>query len=477
MNYLPMTITLAEPVRVTKTHAKKGQNMSSNYISGSVIRGAIISRYVKQLDDYKAELLKGGIKFLNAYPLIKKQRSLPFPLCYYAKKSDIRQGENKLDFRVGLGNAVEEGDIAVKSNDFVVYHQTNYKAGVSIREDLYLDIKEGENDNLFRYESIDKGQIFKSYIAYDDRTSKELLNKIERIKVLYLGGRRGTGFGKCEIEFGDVIATNPEQGEVVDANCIDLLAVSDAFLYDSNLQPLTGFGKINIEQLFGVSAADIYQNVATETQSSFNSKWMARTPFCEVIKAGSVIRIKSDANIDGAALCKRLENGIGARTSEGFGRFCVVNALQSTTFVKTAVDFCGQMNGVNLSTVANDEMIERITKQIQLSPYAEENLAGIKRAKELFGDKELNNSFLSDIRLKLMQALKADTRAEALAIVNKYFDHIQAKIKNSRNQKMFTSKGLPVKDVIVNFIKEGDDYTRQIGYLLEAFRLIMRGVK
>ena len=91
--YLTYDIRTLEEIKLAKTNVQKDAEESMEYIAGSAIRGAYIYKYIKEyaLDDinqgvHKDKLLKGKIKFLNAYPAVEGQRSIPFPKCYYAQK-------------------------------------------------------------------------------------------------------------------------------------------------------------------------------------------------------------------------------------------------------------------------------------------------------------------------------------------------------------------------------------------------------
>ena len=70
--------------------------------------------------------------------------------------------------------------------------------------------KKGEKNKLFRYESIKKDQIFSGIIkVVKDEYVQEVLNLFSN-EAVYIGGSKGSGYGRCIIENMKVLEGNPE---------------------------------------------------------------------------------------------------------------------------------------------------------------------------------------------------------------------------------------------------------------------------
>ncbi|MCP4646813.1 MAG: RAMP superfamily protein, partial [bacterium] len=101
MNGLSYTLRLIEPVLLNSLEGGDANSAKSlSYIPGSVIRGAVISAYLKSnhfadADDsqFRSLFLDGSTRYLHAFPDDEGYRTLPTPLSWKVRKDDADGSE------------------------------------------------------------------------------------------------------------------------------------------------------------------------------------------------------------------------------------------------------------------------------------------------------------------------------------------------------------------------------------------------
>ena len=94
MNCLTIHLYLQSPLLISQLGGgDPNSSVGFHYISGSTLRGAIISRYLAghRVDaadpDFQRLFLNGAVRFLNGYPLAANgKRTLPLPLSWQRQK-------------------------------------------------------------------------------------------------------------------------------------------------------------------------------------------------------------------------------------------------------------------------------------------------------------------------------------------------------------------------------------------------------
>lgn len=96
--YITYELENVEDLKLSQSINQIDNECSKDFIDGSSIRGAFISKYIKDKNisdincgEHREKLLKGGLKFLNAYPYKDFKRTIPFPQCYYADKDELKR--------------------------------------------------------------------------------------------------------------------------------------------------------------------------------------------------------------------------------------------------------------------------------------------------------------------------------------------------------------------------------------------------
>lgn len=337
--YITYDLKAMENLKLAKTNMQIDSQDSMNYISGSAMRGAFIYKYIRAYNlvdinegDHREKLLAGGIKFLNAYPKYNENRSRPLPKCYFAPKEKIKAIEDKLGISLGLDKSLPQGYEKIRLCEFVSVEENKYiNVKIEKTSNLHINKKE-EKNKLFRYEAIKNGQIFSGIIkAEKEEYVDEIVNLLEN-EVVYIGGSKGSGYGKCIIENIEVLDANPEEETFKiddDTGYIYIIALSDIIYRDE-----LGVYKTKIDERLLEEALDIDEvefidsSIETKNITNFNNKWNARTPNIVAIKAGSIFKYKINGDLDKSKLKLFVDNGIGERKADGFGRITVTTEMQ-----------------------------------------------------------------------------------------------------------------------------------------------------
>lgn len=364
MNALTFQIHLHEPVLVTQVGSGDSNSaVGFDFIPGSVIRGALIGRYLQRRNEDKVDAIDkdfrrlffdGNVRFLNAYPSQTRTevRTLPTPLSWRRGKD-----EDHPIYNIALDNSgIEIEKEKDSSKNWVLVnepfcsmrkevdekgdHQTElYKPATQIkihtaRSDRQNVTKDGST--IFRYLALDSDQNFAGVILADDKSD---LDEIEAL----LGGNTTLSIGKSHLAgYGHVkvgtVKTEDGWKEYTTAskseeNCIVITLLSDAIVRDDK----TGEYVATIEPIMGKHEKAF---VRTRVQGGFNHTWNLPLPQTLAIQAGSVFVYKNKTGL--LDKLKNLETtGIGERRVEGFGRIavdrdqeckiCIVNSDPPTT--------------------------------------------------------------------------------------------------------------------------------------------------
>lgn len=446
--YIEYTIEALENLKFSKTNMQKESENTMKYITGSSIRGAYIYKYIKNnnVDDintspHREKLLKGGVKFLNAYPINMGERSIPFPKTYFAPKDEMREFKNNkdsLNMQLGLDKKLDEGYQKVRQSEFVRYRDGEYiQTSVATESNLHIN-KKNKYNKLFRYESIKKRQSFKGIIKVEDESYiKEVKNLLENT-IIYLGGSKGSGYGKCIIKDFKVTNENPEKEKFSDFLDVKrefyIFALSD-IIYRNNLgEYKTYIEEDYLKEKLGTSIKFIESNIETKDITNFNNKWGANTPQVISIKAGSVLKYSSDAEISKEKLIKFINEGIGIRKDDGYGRFMIVNNFTDAKLSKNNNKIQKNIDEDKILGNLNQEQkefLKNIVKEIyQTRLNSKLNSLIIDIDDNLINQKDLSSNQWGKLK-NLFNYLSYQKPIDGINTYKKYITHI--KNKNNSN--------------------------------------------
>lgn len=323
-----------------------------SYISGSTIRGTYINAYIKKNKikedislnkEYRRKLLSNSIRFFDAYPKINENYSIPTPLCFYATKDNIKKfsrDKDPIEIVNEFKDTVGEGFQRVNKSEFAVIKDRKLNL-ISIKkvENLH-NCKQINEENIFRYEAIDKNQEFYTIIQCDDDLADEVKECIEN-QVLYIGGSKSSGYGRCEIKVEGIfdydkikqkynISLDTNENLEDGYKKLNVFFMSDTIIKDEfgNLQSTIPYELL--ENKLGIKIINKEENpksykasIISKDVKGYNAMWKCKVSIETAIKAGSVITYGYEGELDKNKIEQFEIEGIGSKKNEGYGRILV----------------------------------------------------------------------------------------------------------------------------------------------------------
>jgi CRISPR-associated protein Csx10 len=489
-----------QPILATSLQGDPNSDVSFSYIPGSMIRGVLISRYLKQYSCKEPDILQnndiqrlffdGTTRFLNVYlfDAEKERRTLPVPLCLYKEKTeelktiyncsnpDIK-GTIKSPQRISYSFCIiEDSSISVYSEKrrINIHNQRHRQRGKGI---------EG-NGSVFRYDAIDAGQIFQGVILCDVDDDAPIIKSLltspdENEKVqLWLGGSQSAGYGHVTVKIlhddNDETVWNEVKNDLeLRVNSQENLVVtllSDVILRDEWGQ-VSSNNQLFINTIIDLLSPDL-KHLDTYSNSvivgGFNRKWGLPLPQVSAFSSGSVFVFKIPQfpdEIKKMEFVKKLEEienaGIGERKVDGFGRLAF-NWLQNYSSSDVGLDW-KKSNDNNLNEPQN---LNHKSKEI-----------AIKMGKRILRQK-LDDLILEKVNVNIPQD-KKDRNAIKNSQLSRLIDIATKALfnKNPDDLYQFIGKDKNSSNLTKN-AKEQFEKTKISGISLdEKIRLLLRDYK
>ncbi|SKB11347.1 conserved hypothetical protein [Planktothrix sp. PCC 11201] len=370
-----------QPILATSLQGDPNSDVSHPYIPGSMIRGMLISRYLRQYpptqadildnDDVKRLFFDGKNCYLNAYfcdfdkakPLDSEnqKRTLPTPLSLYKEKGqELDRGvwdfsQIAINRRPDSPQRLEQGFCLVDDSSITVYQE---KRRINIHNQRNRQRGRGNESSgaVFRYDAIDAGQTFQAVVLCDSDQDAEMIksllqpeNETEKINT-WLGGSQSAGYGHVTIELWskqDDCNDKDDRNHKNDWNEVNkswedrkerqnnltVTLLSDTILRDECGQHTTDpqeLVKLLCDEL-GLTLKHIDTYASSTIVGGFNRKWGLPLPQVPAFAAGSVFVFKSE-KLD-VEKVKNLEiQGIGERRVDGFGRIVFNWLIEESIF-------------------------------------------------------------------------------------------------------------------------------------------------
>lgn len=347
-HYLQYEIHPEEPVKMGR-QGNQTNTESLNYIAGSAIRGAVIGRWMSE--KCKAapdDVLLKKTYFYDAYLKEKDRSMIPMPAVYHADKHAVRHAE-KEEEKTGIDSfevhscasaseKPEEGEQRVDVGKYCILEKDKVFVK-SVRKNANLHIaleREEKESQMFRYEAIDRGQIFAGVICCEDEKVVEELKEILDETVMYLGGSRGSGYGRCIIKNVKNVSWETLRGQYSpefsgNSGQLTVYALSNLILTDEFGKPTGKIPTKFLEDKLELQSVTLEQAyLSTFRTSGFNHTWRARQIQQSAVSAGSVYIFSYQGKLKPENVKKLEEAGVGMRKQEGFGRI-LLNPLLSQT--------------------------------------------------------------------------------------------------------------------------------------------------
>ena len=375
MRALTYRIDLESPVIIRTFGTDPNGTKTLHYITGSAIRGAFASKYLRGLksqnddlamdDEFRKLFLSSHVRFLNAYPTSEQDdwhRSLPYPFSIHQdkeKKWDVAQ----LDFSAPVATEILKKH---KGDDVQWKKERELFVTVNLQEDQMTKVTvktgtakhiavnrskgrtDGDGGALYHYQFIQKDQAFVGVILLEDgaevlegalRHLAEIGDKrwrFGRAGHTGYGGSARLGFQKSSVDFTSEIEFCMDDEELdwesvmdeqLENQQITLELLSDYVPHDGG-QPLLAF-VTELQAQLGVigTLSNDRTFVQTRTISGYNSTWKLPLPQRLGLAMGSVVTLRISNHNQVDEIEDKLQQieveGLGGRLNEGFGRVTV----------------------------------------------------------------------------------------------------------------------------------------------------------
>lgn len=389
--YLVIEINNKEPLKIGSGGNKAQTEPAKEYIPGSTIRGAVIAQLLRYgiYDESTIKEALQKIQCYNAYPYRASKLFIPTPQHLRMSKHEWRKkkASNEKDHprTLNLINLLENQSPEMKNPleyRFIAV-QDRRLTGVKIPKTYRQHHTKGkEKDNLFSYEAISPNQTFRAIIAFDESITKNVLS-LEKPSVWYLGGSKGSGYGRCDLKVvGDSFTSFDQAKEELGLSYeyytnhqeLTVTFLSDCILRNEQGQPINAIPTSDLKEICGqqVELKNCY--IQTGLSEGYNAKWGARYPKETTIRAGSVLKYHFSQELSAEKwnqLIDGLENRlIGSRTQEGYGWLAVNIDFPTCLEVREAKHENTRKSNVSpdipaLQEIENDDAFKVIQKGLQ----------------------------------------------------------------------------------------------------------------
>ena len=455
---------------------------SRDFLPGSTIRGALISQFVNSrlFDEYKQNILY-ELECYNAYPYAESTKTLflPTPIHLRMDKHEWRENTKNNQITAIANLAADNSDSRCKNqlrpsfvSEVIVQTQDEPQSvlrGLLVQKEFRLHhttaFDEVEPENLFRYEAISSGQVFRSILKYriELRPHFDNIFGSNNTLTVYIGGSKGSGYGKCEVynkgtyaEYSEAINRLGLQFKKSKNNLEEMTVtcLSDCMFRDVYGQPTNYLPEEYIYQLTGLRVSIAKKFVQTGVTEGYNTKWNARYPKETTVKAGSVLIYKLPSKIsedEKNSLEKLLEqNLIGYRTQDGYG-WVGINFDYPNKILPNEAE-CITQCAINAAVTDSD------FKTIEDRHTMDTILTGLKDAKkrwlQMIYIKSLNHQdeATSDYRFIINNVMKNSQISNLIEKLNQFkdgklVDTDTLKYYYANNNKMFSLAGCNFKTI------------------------------
>ena len=324
-------------------------------IPGSHILGTAAWHYLNQANhtpadpDFRHAFLKGGLRFLTAYPeaVDTQQRLIPIP--HSMRK--FKDTEHLIDFvAASPGNVPTKrldrqyakiGNESLKTQAVKIernYHHARASKDRRIGRALGAQVADG--GALFTYEAIQAGQSFQGAILGSECNLTNLKAWLQDLTSVSIGRSRSAQYGKADFEWiDDVPQALSGITEWEGFNTGQVVATSDKSLIITTLSPLLTvndkghpephFPKQELAKVLGACPSDLTLSASytrTEIIGGYHSHLRLPRQQWPAIAPGSVFVFEVSQALDEIGenrLMKLEQEGLGLRKGEGYGRIAV----------------------------------------------------------------------------------------------------------------------------------------------------------
>lgn len=458
MTAIIFSLHLEQPLLATSFQGDPNTDVSYPYIPGSMIRGALIGRYLKHnriqdsdiVVDPKIRQLffEDTTRYLNAYPLAKdydQPRSLPVPRCLYKRKEDELGDERPIPLYdltypssstlpndVSLKGLKEDNFCTVSDDSLTLYSVSN-RLNIHNKRDRRRGRATIQSGQVFRYDAIDAGQTFQAVILTGSSNTEELINLLSSDQYLWLGGSQSAGYGQVHI--CDISIPSDEWCEVgiplhqrLNRKALRITLLSDCILRDQCGQHIVEPPIQLLSEALGVELSLVKSYMSSNFIGGFNRKWGLPLPQIQTIAAGSVFVFKgvelSSTRVADVEFC-----GIGERRNEGFGRVTVNWLDDIGEFTARRFQISISTNEIRLESIASVGLAALMAERI-LRQKLDELL--IDKLSKINIEGKISNSQLSRLMIVARQALNDDNPGLVIELLDNVPSNARGQFERSK---------------------------------------------
>ncbi|MDZ8227615.1 RAMP superfamily CRISPR-associated protein [Nostoc sp. ChiVER01] len=439
MKVITLSLRTQQPILATSFAGDPNSDVSYSYIPGSMIRGAVIGRYMKQHSLSELNLAKDEVKrlffdgnstcYLNAYLQSKEgKRTLPIPRSWFKEKNTELTDESPLrvyDFSLDKGDELEtpkpfgEG-FWTKERGMITHYKENRRINIHNHRDRKKGRSRQGEGEIFRYEAIDSEQTFQAVILCSSETDAQVIrNLLAKSPDIWLGGSQSAGYGHTQIHISNIIDAADwnevnipvDDDDRTDRKFLTATLLSDLILRDDWGQyaiippstkheipaPLTR----ELKKILGGEIQPIRCFSSSTIVGGFNRKWGLPLPTVTALAAGSVFVFKLENSLTSEQIQVIETKGIGERKTEGFGRV-TINWLNQEDFILKVPDPISDTSVPKLETDSSHNLAAQMAERL-LHKKLDEALQKYLGRNSIKGD--IRNSQLSRLEFVARQAL------------------------------------------------------------------------
>ena len=426
-----IAIKTLEPLLATSFRGDPNSDVSYDYIPGSMLRGALVGRYLKQqrlreldLEEPKVNRLffsDDHTRYLNGYLLSGQRRTLPIPRSWRQEKGAELSGSSGLrifDFSVDYDDelaspkAVSE-QFWCEADGCIYFHRPDRRVNIHNQRDRTKGRSSMQEGNLasegevFRYDALEAGQTFQAVILCEEQdvTTIESLLKQEDI---WIGGSRSAGYGHAKLSYeicqgnDDWQESNSPVEDRAESEGITITLLSHTLLRDEWGQPVADPSLLPTA-VRAVLGDDVLRSSLSIFSGNtliggFNRKWGLPLPQVPALVAGTVIVLDS-GELEIAQIRQLEWQGIGDRRNEGFGRIAI-NSHTRCSFIMSQPEASVPTTIPAISDAASYKMASDMAEKLlrkRLEHRLKKQLEVNKLKRSAEGKIPISNSQLSRI--------------------------------------------------------------------------------
>ncbi|QSJ20439.1 hypothetical protein JYQ62_18115 [Nostoc sp. UHCC 0702] len=376
MKVITFLLKAKQPILATSFQGDPNSDVSYPYIPGSMIRGALISRYIKRHpelpDDFLSEEINkeinqevkelffdGSTRYLNAYLFCEKQkkRTLPVPLVWYKNKDEDNSSVDVLDLSQSIPEKLSLKRISEKfcvvNESRVLFYEEKRRINIHNLRDRTKGrsspIKRNPNNNqvihegegaIFRYEALDSGQIFQAIILCEGNDA-DTIESLLQPENIWLGGSQSAGYGHAKIskiysykvdndknkewaEIGIAVQNRVNRQKLRITLLSDTIVRNDYGQISADPSVLKQAIEDKLEHKLKIKIqlpqpTDIF--ISSTIVGGFNKKWGLPLPQVTAVSAGSVFVFDTQLTEEQIKILET--EGVGERCIDGFGRVAI----------------------------------------------------------------------------------------------------------------------------------------------------------